>query len=136
DLQTRIMLKPKSWTLGLGIVEPFFFRVAIYDVAAMEKVSEDVYFDLNSPQVRNLVPSLARCEPHRVLSDHQLVFSVVPSPTLYMVFTVLKVPDLSALDAACTMYNQASTTSASNVERMRAGVAEACFHCGHHTQLF
>ncbi len=60
EFMTRIMVKPKSFDLGLGLFEPLFFRLAVYDVANGTKVSEDVSFELNSPQVKNLVPSLAR----------------------------------------------------------------------------
>jgi hypothetical protein len=124
DFLTRIMVKPKSFALGMGLFEPLFFRMAIYDSVNCSKVSEDVSFELNSPQVKNLVPSLARQgafplfffyvltllkDPHPVLSHLQFVFQVVPSAALHLVVIISKIPDLDG--DSTSIYTQGSKKS-------------------------
>jgi len=131
---TRFMVKPKSFELALGLVEPLFFRMAVYDVANSSKVSEDVFFELNTPLVKNMVPTLARqgdeeereknfvCvlifflflpflllveEPHPVFSHLQFVFQVVPSSSLHLVVVVSKIPDFDSDSTA--IYSQGSS---------------------------
>ncbi len=54
------MVKPKSFDMASGaLCEPFFFRLAVYDVVAMCKVTEDVLFDLNSDKIFNMVSNNA-----------------------------------------------------------------------------
>jgi hypothetical protein len=100
EFMTRLMVKPKSFQIGLGLFEPLLFRIAIYDVANCSKISEDVYFELNTPQIKNMVPSLARQDPHPILSHLQFVFQVMPSPSLYLVVVVSKIPDFDSDSAS------------------------------------
>lgn len=39
----------------LGDVEPFFAKIALFDVTKKHRISENFYFDMNSKKIRDLL---------------------------------------------------------------------------------
>jgi hypothetical protein len=49
------MIEVKSLTFMLGEVEPFFAKLALFDVSKKSRISENFYFDMNSKKIRDLL---------------------------------------------------------------------------------
>jgi hypothetical protein len=132
EYATRFMVKPKAFSVGAQQSEPFFFKLAVYDATSMTKVSEDVSFDLNSPALRNMVPSLARQTPHKVLSALQFVLTVAPSTSLYLVVQAMKIPNIGALDD----FSAYTSGTPASLDKLKSSSSENCFRYGMFSQLF
>jgi hypothetical protein len=82
-------LEPVAFTLTRGIFEPFFFSAAIYDGVLKKKISENMYFDLNSSDMIGLI----RDNPIDIESViKKFIFHIsLPNPDMYLVIQIDKV---------------------------------------------
>ena len=52
---TQVLVEPSELTFDIGVHEPFFGTMALYDLKRREKVSESWNFDLNTPNITELL---------------------------------------------------------------------------------
>eukprot|EP01119_Soliformovum_irregulare_P010808 TRINITY_DN2664_c0_g1_i3.p1 TRINITY_DN2664_c0_g1~~TRINITY_DN2664_c0_g1_i3.p1 ORF type:complete len:1856 (+),score=717.09 TRINITY_DN2664_c0_g1_i3:584-6151(+) len=52
----QFMITPRSFTVALGEMEPFFFSLYLANVKEKKRLSENFYFHLNSDRVMQLIP--------------------------------------------------------------------------------
>ena len=81
----QILVEPTELSFDLGVHEPFFGTVALYDLKRREKVSESWNFDLNPPNITELLG--VHCGDREPATEARTcVFSTSYfSPDIYMV---------------------------------------------------
>lgn len=57
DNSISILIEFKTLSFHLGTIEPFFGSAAVYDLSKKQKLTENIYFDLNTDLVSKLLPS-------------------------------------------------------------------------------
>jgi hypothetical protein len=51
----EFMIEIKSMSFMLGDLEPFFAKIALFDVSKKHRISENFYFDMNGKKIRDLL---------------------------------------------------------------------------------
>lgn len=117
----RALLKPRLLEFSLGNFEPFVCILALYDIVKCKKVSENMYFHLNSPEVMALLE-----EPEQLPQTRKALFSLVErSPDVYLVLRIEKVLH-GDLDSVTEPYIKHETLKAKDKERAVQAATAAC----------
>lgn len=86
----RLQVKCKMAEMGLTI-EPLFFSLAIHDIKARKKVTENFYFDMNSESLKRLLRSHIHYQDLSTLSRTAIFSLSELTPDMFLVIKLEKV---------------------------------------------
>jgi hypothetical protein len=84
----QILVEPTELSFDLGVHEPFFVSIALYDLKRREKVSETWNFDLNPPSITELLGVHCGDREPATLAKSCIFSTSYQSPDIYMVIIV------------------------------------------------
>lgn len=121
----RFLFEPKELSFGLVLGEPFFCSAALYDMGKRLKISENFDFDLNAPT------QIAAISPRQKNLTQKALFSVsAPSPDIWLVVRVEKIPLADAYDAIVEPYSKYDSLKDKDRERLVAVTTSAASRLG------
>lgn len=82
---TQIMVEPSDLTFDVGVHEPFFGTMALYDLKRREKLSESWSFDLNPSSITELLGVHCGDREPATLARTSIFSTSYTSPDLYLV---------------------------------------------------
>lgn len=82
---TQIMVEPTELSFDLGVHEPFFGTMAMYDLKRKEKVSESWNFDLNPPNITELLGVHCGDREPATMARTGIFSTSYANPDIYMV---------------------------------------------------
>jgi len=80
EMGTQLLVWCKNLQFGLGSFEPFFCTLALYDLSAGVRLSEDFHFDLNDPEVLQGSLTVWRYSADKVMTKPNHISNLTPPP--------------------------------------------------------
>lgn len=84
----QILVEPSELSFDLGVHEPFFISIALYDLKRKEKVSETWNFDLNPPSITELLGVHCGDREPATMARACVFSTSYQSPDIYMVILI------------------------------------------------
>jgi hypothetical protein len=94
-----LLIEFKKLTFKLGEIEPFYGVIAAYDLEKKKRISENLYFNLNSPEMNKLVTNGESTDGMLYIdlfnisgcSNKGILNISYPSPDIYLVLRIEKI---------------------------------------------
>jgi hypothetical protein len=131
---SRALVRVLSLALSGPCSEPLFARIALFDLATMQRVTETMHVDCNDQSTAALLG--ATFSPDRLTSYRSAVLTAnAVSRSVALVVEIYHVPS-SDVDTAIERYSKAKKDlKDKDRARFEAETAEACARAGRHRQL-
>ncbi|XP_043189264.1 dedicator of cytokinesis protein 9-like isoform X2 [Amphibalanus amphitrite] len=149
SLQFRLQMAVDETGDNMSQIEPYFASLCLYDAKQGRKISEDFFFDVNEPYIRNLLPKSISKNKSRgacLLPDlthaplewlsypRQALFTVQqPHSEIFLVARIEKVLQ-GAVSVSCDQYCR--TADPKHVAKMHHQVRQSCDRLGGYRMPF
>ncbi|KAJ5077729.1 dedicator of cytokinesis protein [Anaeramoeba ignava] len=125
----RIIVEPKQLHFNISKqFEPLFCSIALYNIANKTKVSENFYFELNPPLIRQMIPSYEKVHPTTLCK--KAIFKISnPTEDIVLIIRIDKVFQ-GSYGKISSPYLKKKELSQQAVDKLSAKAYNSCIEYG------